>query len=98
MRLLVFLLPFLCACQSLVYGTASELNSLSLGMSKGEVIKKLGSPVAIHADADTGEEQLIFKKMKHTISSWPRTYQVTLRNGKVVKWGEQYNEQNVNEY
>lgn len=85
-------------CQSIIYGTASGFENLSLGMSKSEVISILGRPVATQADGDKGEEQLIYKKMKHAISAWPRTYQVVLRNGKVVTWGEQYDEKNVNNY
>jgi hypothetical protein len=36
--------------------------------------------------------------MKHAISEWPRTYAVTLRQGRVVKFGEQYDERNVNNF
>ena len=99
MRMLILLLIFWSTgCQSIIYGRASELNELSLGMSKIQVIQALGSPVSTHADADKGEEYLIYKKMKHTISAWPRTYQVTLRSNKVVKWAEQYDEKNLNEF
>lgn len=83
---------FLAGCQAMIYGTASEFEKLSLDMSKEQVIGILGSPISVGADGDKGEEYLVYKKMKHAISEWPRTYQVTLRNGKVVKWGEQYDE------
>ncbi|MFZ3135922.1 MAG: outer membrane protein assembly factor BamE [Thermodesulfovibrionales bacterium] len=89
---------FLSGCQAMIYGTASEFNKLSLGMTKQEVIQALGEPVSVSMDGDKGEEYLIYKKMKHSISEWPRTYQVTLRDGKVVKWSEQYQEQNINRY
>jgi len=89
---------FLAGCQAVIYGTASEFEKLSLGMSKEQVIGILGSPTSVSADGDKGEEYLIYKKMKHAISEWPRTYQVTLRNGKVVKWGEQYDEKNINRF
>lgn len=72
----------------MVYGTANELNDLSLGMTKQEVIGVLGKPVAVHVDGDLREEYLIYKKMRGAISDWPRLYQVTLRDGKAVKWGE----------
>jgi outer membrane protein assembly factor BamE (lipoprotein component of BamABCDE complex) len=88
----------LAGCQAAIYGTASEFNKLSLGMTKNQVIEKLGEPVSVSMDGDKGEEYLIYKKMKHAISAWPRTYRVILRNGKVVKWGEQYDEKNVNIY
>ena len=80
----------------MIYGTSSKFNDLSLGMSKEQVISILGRPVETLADGDKAEEYLIFKKMKHAISAWPRTYRVTLRAGKVVKWEEQYDEKNVN--
>jgi outer membrane protein assembly factor BamE (lipoprotein component of BamABCDE complex) len=89
---------FLVGCQALIYGTASDFEKVSLGMTKAQVLEVLGSPAASHADGDKGEEYLIYKRMKHAISDWPRTYQVTLRGGKVVKYGEQYDEKNLNRY
>ena len=94
--LVVPLFLLLTGCQAVVYGTASDFESLSLGMSKSDVIKVLGSPVAVHADGDKGEEYLVYKRMKHAISAWSRTYVVTLRAGKVVRYGEQYQESNLN--
>lgn len=67
-------------------------------MTKAQVIEILGNPVSVSADGDKGEEQLIYKRMKHAISEWPRTYLVALRNGRVVRYGEQYEEKNVNHY
>jgi len=80
----------------MIYGTAADFEKISIGMTKADVIKVLGSPVSVSADGDKGEEYLIYKLMKHAISAWPRTYSVTLRDGKVVKYGEQYEEKNVN--
>lgn len=97
-KLAVVALIFLAGCQAIVYGTASDFEKLSLGMSKSQVIQVLGSPVSVSADGDKGEEQLIYKRMKHAISEWPRTYSVTLRDGRVVKYGEQYEEKNINRY
>lgn len=88
----------LTGCQAIVYGTAADFQKVALGMSKAQVIEILGSPVSVSADGDKGEEQLIYKRMKHAISEWPRTYAVTLRNGKVVRYGEQYEEKNVNRF
>lgn len=85
-------------CQAMIYGTASSFDDINLGMTKSEVIEAIGKPVSVAADGDKHEEYLIYKKMKHTVSAWPRTYQVTLREGKVVKWGEQYEEKNQNNY
>lgn len=89
-------LVLLSGCQAVVYGTSSDFEKVSLGMTKQQVIEALGSPVAVSADGDKGEEYLTYKRMKHAISAWPRTYTVTLRGGKVVKYGEQYEEKNIN--
>ena len=97
-KLAVIALIFLAGCQAMVYGTATDFEKISLGMTKEQVIKTLGSPVSVSADGDKGEEYLIYKRMKHAISEWPRTYSVTLRGGKVVKYGEQYEETNTNRY
>jgi hypothetical protein len=86
----------LAGCQAVVYGTASEFEKLSIGMTKDQVVELLGKPTSIGADGEKSEEYLIYKRMKHAISAWPRTYQVTLRNGKVIKYGEQYDEKNIN--
>lgn len=88
----------LSACQAMVYGTASGFDKLQIGMTKDQVIDAVGEPVATEAEGDRHEEYLIYKKMKHAVSAWPRTYKVTLRDGHVVKWGEQYQESNVNNY
>jgi len=98
-KYLIFLLALsLMGCQTMIYGSATDFNKLSVGMSKADVIKTLGDPVSTSADGDKAEEYLIYKRMKHTVSSWPRTYKVTLRDGKVVKWDEQYEEKNVNNF
>lgn len=89
---------FLVGCQAMIYGTASDFEKVSIGMTKTQVFEVLGSPAASHADGDKGEEYLIYKRMKHAISDWPRTYSVTLRGGRVVKYGEQYEEKNINRY
>ncbi len=89
---------FLTGCQAVVYGTATDFEKISIGMTKSQVIERLGSPVSIGADGEKGEEYLVYKRMKHAISEWPRTYQVTLRNGIVYKYGEQYEEKNINRF
>ena len=96
--ILVYSASLLAGCQAIVYGTAGDFQKISLGMPKAEVIATLGNPVSVGANADTGEETLIYKRMKHAISAWPRTYSVVLRDGKVVKYGEQYEERNINVY
>ncbi len=97
--LLATVLTFLLTgCQAIVYGTASDFEKVGVGMTKDQVIAVLGAPVSVGADADKREEYLIYKRMKHAISEWPRTYQVTLRDGHVVRYGEQYYESNINNF
>lgn len=78
----------LSGCQAMIYGTATDFNQLTLGMTKSEVVAVLGSPVSVGANADTGEETLVYKRMRHAISDWPRLYLVTLRDGKLIRYGE----------
>lgn len=85
----------LTGCQAMIYGTAADLNALSIGITKADVVAIMSSPVSVSADA--AEEHFIYKRMKHVISEWP-TYVVTFKDGKVVKFGEQYDERNVNLY
>ena len=92
---LLSILLLLSGCQAMIYGTSADFQNISLGMTKEQVISVLGSPVSTEADADKGEEQLVYKRMKHAISEWPRSYVVVFRNGRVVKYGEQYKEQNL---
>jgi len=88
----------LSGCQAMVYGTASDFDKISIGMDKAQVVQALGSPVSVGADGEKHEEYLVYKRMKHAVSEWPRTYLVTLKDGKLIKYGEQYEETNVNRY
>jgi hypothetical protein len=88
----------LSGCQAMVYGTASDFEKLSIGMDRAQVVQALGSPVSVAADGEKGEEYMVYKRMKHAVSEWPRTYLVTLKNGKVIRYGEQYEESNVNRF
>lgn len=97
-RIIIIAAALMSGCQALVYGTAADFQRIALGMTKAQVVEILGTPVSVSADGDKGEEQLIYKRMKHAISEWPRTYAVTLRDGRVVRYGEQYEEKNVNHY
>lgn len=96
--LLIFVLFLFSGCQAVIYGTAADFEKINLGMTKQEVIKELGRPVSVSADADKGEEIFVYKRMKHAISEWARTYSVVFREGMVVRYGEQYHEQNVNKF
>lgn len=93
----VLVAAMLSGCQ-LIYGSASDFANISLGMTKDQVVEVLGEPVAVSADADKEEESLIYKRMKHFFSEYPRTFEVVFRDGKVVRYGEQYDERNINRY
>lgn len=87
-RLFVLSVFALTGCQAMVYGTASDLDKLSIGMDKAQVIAALGQPTSVGADGAKREEYLTYKRMNHAISAWPRDYRVTLVDGKVAKYGE----------
>ncbi|MEE2887605.1 MAG: hypothetical protein VX951_09260 [Planctomycetota bacterium] len=97
LALAVLTTTLLSGCQ-VIYGMSSDFAKISLGMTKTQVIEVLGHPVSVAADADKREESLIYKRMKHFFSEWPRTYEVVLRSGKVVRYGEQYKERNINRF
>lgn len=71
-----------------IFGTADQLNQLSLGMSKEDVIKKLGPPKSTAA-AD-GIEYMQYRWVKTVIAAdgnFPEDYYVAIRNGRVVSFG-----------
>lgn len=86
----ILIVTTLTGCQTMMYGKASDLEKLSPGMTKAQVIDTIGSPVATSFDGEKNEEHLLFKKMKGVISWEPKVYDVTFRDGKVLRWGEQY--------
>jgi len=89
MRLLLLVVVlFVLGCETFKHGRVSDLNALTVGMSKEQVIRELGDPLETSADFDIGEEYLHYKKMKHPSAQAPTRYVVTLRGGKVVRWGE----------
>ncbi len=89
MRLLMLVLSLtLLACQTFKYGRVSDFNKLNLGMSRPEVEAILGQPDLTQANGDLHEEYMYYKKMRHSSYSKPNTWLVTLRDGRVVKWGE----------
>ncbi|WP_423459917.1 outer membrane protein assembly factor BamE [Ottowia sp. VDI28] len=86
----------LVGCQAMMYGTAADLNKLSIGMTRPQVIETLGTPTTVHADSDKREEYLVYRRMSHVVSWEPQNYQVTFRDGKVVRYGEQSTENSGN--
>ena len=76
-------------CQAKMYGTAEDLNQVSVGMNKSEVLKIMGKPMTSSANSDKNEETLIYKRMAHTLGWNPHPYFITFRNGKVVSYGRE---------
>jgi hypothetical protein len=89
LRALAICLGFLVmGCQAMMYGTASDFTRLSLGMTKSQVIQTIGEPNTVRADALTGEEHLTYRRMPQVVGWLPYNYDVTLRDGRVVSFGE----------
>jgi hypothetical protein len=84
--LILALTLMLTGCQAMMYGTAKDLNELSIGMPKAEVLRIMGTPGS--TSADESGEKLMYKRMRATISWAPTWYQVTLKDGKVSAYGE----------
>lgn len=96
MKSLKTMLAILCVfvltgCQAMMYGTIDnfEINKIKPGMTKSEVIAIIGTPDSVGIDSEKGEEILVYKRMRQAISFWLHTYAVVLRNGKVIRYGEQ---------
>lgn len=75
-------------CQAIAYGTASDLNRLRTGMTNEQVTAELGMPLSTEANADRREQRLVYKRMASVTSWGPSYYDVLLREGKVVEFGE----------
>lgn len=81
----------LTGCQAMVYGTASDLNNVSVGMTKPEVVAALGEPMTSSADAAKREEKLTYRRMSAVVTWAPKMYDVTLVDGKVARFGQRTN-------
>lgn len=89
MRLCVLILTAaVSGCQAMVMGTAADFNQLSPGMSKEDVIRVMGDPNRVTADARSNEEHLIYRRMPQVVGWLPHNYDVTLVNGEVAKYGD----------
>jgi len=89
-RLFIVLSAFLIAgCMAMVHGTADQLNKISIGMPKDEVIKVLGPPKSIAANE--GIEYMQYRWVKTVIATdanWPDDYFVAIKEGKVSSYGK----------
>jgi hypothetical protein len=89
----IMCLVILTGCQAMMYGTVDNfaIRQIKPGMTKTEVIALIGEPNSIGLDSDKGEEILVYKRMRNAFSFFLHNYAVVLRNGKVVRYGEQIN-------
>lgn len=82
---LVGVLLLLAGCQAAMYGTAAQLNKISVGMTKPEVVAALGQPNS--TAAQQGGEFLVYRWMEAVLTEWPKEYFVLLVDGRVVSYG-----------
>jgi len=85
---LILLMVTLSGCMAAVFGTADQLNQLSIGMSKEDVIKKLGPPKS--TAATNGIEYMQYRWVKTVIAAdgnFPEDYYVAIRNDRVASFG-----------
>ncbi len=83
----LFVSSLLAGCQAAMYGTAADFNRLSIGMTRPEVVRAIGQPNTVTADAQKNEEHLIYRRMAQVVGWTPRNYDVTLVDGRVVRFG-----------
>ncbi|VXC44924.1 Short C-terminal domain-containing protein [Burkholderia sp. 8Y] len=79
----------LTGCMAMVFGTADQMNKISVGMTRQEVIQTLGEPKSISSMADL--EYLQYRWVKTVIAAdgnFPEDYFVAVRNGRVVSFGK----------
>ena len=66
-------------------GSAKKINNLNIGMTKAEVIEAMGEPNFTSAAKDV--EILSYKLTSNSLYS--DTYHVSIKNGKVERFGKQ---------
>jgi hypothetical protein len=69
------------------YGTAAQLSTVSIGMTKAEVIQHIGSPRFVATDGKV--EFLEYQWVDGVMSfpNLPKEYYVAIRNGLVISYG-----------
>ena len=78
----------LSGCMAAIYGTADQLNQISIGMPKEQVLKLLGTPKS--TSASNGVEYLQYLWVKTTIAAnanYPEDYFVAIQDGRVLSYG-----------
>lgn len=86
--LILFAVATLSGCMAAVFGTADQLNQISVGMPKEEVVKRLGQPKS--TAAAEGIEYMQYSWVKTTIAAnanYPEDYYVAIKNGRVSSYG-----------
>ena len=81
-------LLLLTGCMAAIFGSADQLNQLSIGMTKEQVIQKIGPPKS--TAAGNGVEFMNYRWVKTVIAAdgnFPEDYYVQLQNGKVIGYG-----------
>lgn len=80
MKKLILVVVILTGC-----ATASKLNELEIGMTKADVIKKLGKP---ESASTIGENSyLTYRLQRSTLDETTDVYLVKLKDNKVVSYG-----------
>ncbi|QPK64810.1 SHOCT domain-containing protein [Methylomonas sp. LL1] len=75
-------------CMAMIFGTADQLNQLTIGMPKQEVLTLLGPPKSV--SANEGIEYMQYSWVKTVIAAdgnFPEDYYVAIRDGKVSNFG-----------
>ena len=89
-RVLIFLVvASLTGCMAAIFGTADQLNQISIGMTKDEVLKRLGPPKSTAAVG--GIEYMQYSWVKTVIAAnanFPQDYYVAIQNGRVSSYGQ----------
>jgi hypothetical protein len=78
----------LSGCMAAIYGTADQLNQISIGMPKEQVLKSLGMPKS--TSASNGVEYLQYLWVKTIIAAnanFPEDYYVAIQDGRVLSYG-----------
>lgn len=88
---LSILLLSLTACQAVMYGTGRDFDELRIGMTKEQVIEKLGQPVSVGATTEADIENLYYRKMAKALDWSTTSYLLVFKKGKLIKYGETAN-------
>ncbi len=86
--IITFVFIVLCGCQAMMYGTGKDINKVQIGMTTAEVIALLGEPSSVGVDSISKTEKLFYRKMGKVTDWEPLSYEIVIKDGKVIKFGE----------